>query len=164
MHEHLKRHVGGAGDLLDVRNRQLARHDDPTDPEPADKLDAARLGEGHLRAAVHFERGCEMSRELRDPQVLDDDRIDSGAGDLCKVVGGVGQFAGEDERVERDESAHVVPMQIRHDFRQLIEPEVLRAMAGVVSVEPEVDRIRAVRDGGAHGIEVPGGAEQFGRG
>ena len=65
------------GDLADVVDRQLAGEDDALDAELADELDAARLGERHLRRAVHVQRRRHRLDQPREAEVLHDDRVDA---------------------------------------------------------------------------------------
>jgi len=59
---------------------------------------------------------AEAAEEFGDAEVLDDDGIDAGAGDAGEVIGGGGEFVGEDEGVEGDEAFDVVAVEIVHDF------------------------------------------------
>ena len=156
---------GGGGDAFDVGRGQFAGEDDAFDAEPADEVDAAGVGEGHLGGAVYWKRGGGDVEEFGKAKVLDDDGIDAGGGEGGDVVDGGGQFIGEDQGVEGDVAANVVGVEIGDDLGELVEGEIGGAMAGVEVAEAEVDRVGAVGDGGAHGVPVAGGREEFrGRG
>ena len=161
--EHLQRHRRGIGDLADVLDAQLARQHDALDAQRADELDAARLGQRHLRRPVYVQARRDVADQVRHAQVLHDDGVDARRGDRLDVVGGRRQLVAENEGVEREETLHVVVVQVGDDLRQIVQLEVGGTVPGIELVEPEVDGVRPVGNRGTHRVPIAGGGEQFGR-
>lgn len=153
---------GGARDFFDFWNGELAGEDDAFHAEGFDEADAAGFGEGHLGGAVDGEGGAHLVDELNKAEILDDDGIDAGGGDLPEVGGGFGEFGGEDQGVEGEVGADVVFVEVAYDFREIFGFEVGGAVAGVEVGEAEIDGIGPVDDGGDEGFPIAGGGEEFG--
>ena len=60
-----------------------------------------------------------------------------------------------------DVGLHAVPMELRHELRQVLEGEVPGPDPGVVVLQAEVDRVRSGANGGPKRIDVPGGGENL---
>ena len=153
---------GVRAEFLDVAQAQFAGEDDALDAEVAGEGGALGRGDRHLRGGVDRQLGHDLAGKAHEADILDDERIDAHAIEQAQVVRGVIQLGGEDEGVERDERAHAVAVAEGDDLGQLGLAEVIRAQPRVETRQSEVDRVRAVRDGGAHTVPVPRGGEEFG--
>ena len=112
MDEHFQRHRRLVRHFLDVRDRQLPSQDDPLDAQlPAGKLDASWLGESHLRRSVDRQRRSDLSGEQRQAKILHDHGIGPGRRDCLETLGGGRQFVGENQRVEGNVPADIMPVQ-----------------------------------------------------
>ena len=162
MNEHFQRHVGPRGDFLDIVERQFAGQDDSLDAEAADKLDAARFGERHLRRAVDRQLGSQPMHEPRQPQILHDHGIGPRRRNHRDKPRHLGQFVGEDQRVERDVAAHIAPMQIIHHLRQFVGRKIRRPMPGIEIRQPKINRIRPAGHRGAQRLPIARRSQQLG--
>ena len=75
--------------------------------------------------------------------------IDSGSNHRPHVLLGPGHFVLEHEYVERDIPLHAPPVQILHEPGQIRPGEVVGPHARVEFLQAEINRVRAVLDGGA---------------
>src|SRR5579883_1323354 len=151
--------LGNGGDLL---GRELAREDRALDAERARDLGARGVGDGHLSGRVDRQARSDRPRELRDPHVLDDDRVGPRLGDRAEHVLRGPELALVDEGVEGDVALHATPMELGHRRRKLLELEVRRPLPRVPPLEAEVDRVGAVLHGGLHGLGGASGGEDLG--
>ena len=148
---------------FDFLDRTFARQHDEVAAQFARELHARRAGDGHLRRGVNRKIRREPADQPADAHVLHDGGIHAGGDDGAQVFLGVGQFVLEDQRVERDVALHAAPMQELHQLRQIGVGEIVRPHPGVELVQAEVNRIRAVLDGGLGAIPIAGGREQLRR-
>jgi hypothetical protein len=163
VHEDLELEVGPLVDARDLLDRQLARQDRAHDPEPPRELAALGRRDRHLRRGVQRQPRHDLLREPRDAEVLHDRRVRARLVDPAQLLARERQLLLEDERVERDVALHAAPVQLGHHCAEAVEREVGRASARVESVlQPEVDRVGAVLDGGAQALEVAGRSEDLG--
>ena len=88
---------------------------DALDAELADELDAARLGQRHLRRAVDVQRRRQPLDQPREAQVLHDHRIDAGRGDRADVLAPPSGSSSEKISVLNvTKPLDVVAVQVRH--------------------------------------------------
>jgi hypothetical protein len=80
----------------------------------AGELHAGGAGDRHLRGTMNREIRRERTNHPADPDVLDDRGIDAGCNDGAEILLRVGNFVGENERVERDIAAHATSVQKLH--------------------------------------------------
>ncbi len=150
-------------DRRDLGHRQLPRDHDPLDPERLGEADRLRARERHLRRGVQGERRADLPHERRRPDILQEHGIDAGLGDGRHRVGEGVELVGEDERVERGIALEAPEVERPHQLRERLDGKVRRAGPRVeADVEPEVDRVGAVLDGGPDAVEVARWGEQFG--
>ncbi len=107
-------------------------------------------------------RGAIAFDHAREAEILHDHRIHARRVEQAELPLGVRQFAGEDQRVERDVALHAVPVQELHEPRQILLGEIVRAQPGVESRQAEIDRVRAIGHRRARTVPVSRGGEKFG--
>ena len=164
MHEHFQRHRRRRGDLPNILNRQLPRQHHPLHPQRPHKLNPARLGQRHLRRSMNRQRSApsdESAWPAPDPAQSPHRRPLPRSPD---VSGSVFQLIRKDQRVERQEPAHIVIVQIADDLWQFFQLEILRPMPRVEILQPKIDRIRAIGDRGFECIPIASGREELGDG
>ena len=105
--------------------------------------------------------GRDRPDQPRQPQVLDDHRIDTRRDQLANRALDVSQLVGKDQRIERDVAAHPPTVQQRHDLGQIGPVEVHRPDAGIVPAETEVNGIGPILDRGQQARPIPRWREQF---
>ena len=102
-------------------------------------------------------------RQARGAEILNEDRVCSGARDGGERLFRNGQLAVEHERVEGDEALHALAMQEVENARQFLDGEVVGARPRIEpAAQPEVDGVRSGRDGGAQAFFLAGGREELG--
>ena len=102
-----------------------------------------------------------LPKELRHPQVLDQDGVRPG---LCGQGGGLGGFRqlpvrhqGVQGQVDL-RSPEVAPGDL---LRQSLRVEVLRVPPGVEAPQTQIHRVGPGLDGGGQGLRGPGGGQQL---
>jgi hypothetical protein len=80
-----------------------------------DKSDSFGRGEGHLGGCVNFHLRADFSGQSNKSEILNDDGIDLGLSDPTKEPFGFDKFGGEDQYIEREESATTAGMEVVHD-------------------------------------------------
>ena len=154
---------GRGGDFGDLLDGELAGEDGALHGEEGlDEFEAIGGGDGHLGRGVEFDVWGDFSGHFGKAEVLDDEGVDSGAGDEPELAFGGFEFAGEDEGVHRDEAFDAVLVEEVHQLGEVVFGEVVGAEAGVESGETEEDGVGTGGDGGAGAVPVSGGAEEFG--
>ena len=114
MDEDFELAIGRLADGADFGEREFARQRDAADAEALREADAIGAGDAHLRAAVDFEIGRDLLRHAHDADILHDDGVGAGLGDVGERARRFVQFVVEDERVESDEALHAAPVQGAH--------------------------------------------------
>ena len=157
---------GDAGVLeaFEFAEGEFAGEDGAVEPETVHEGETFRRRDGHLGARVEFEVRGDGAGEEGEADVLDDDGVDAGGFEETELVGGGGEFAGEDERVHGHEAADPAVVEELHDGGEIGFGEVVGAETCVEAREAEVDGVGAVGDGGPDAFEVAGWGEQFGEG
>ena len=91
------------------------------------------------------------------PEVLHDERIDTGAG--CRSDGFCrsGHLTVGDEGIERQVDLNAADMAEAHRLGQLLDGKVPRTLPRIEARQPEIHRVRTVADGGSERIEGAGG-------
>ena len=103
MDERLESKVGHRGaNGADVVERILARQHDSVDAELLQHGRAGFVVHRHLRRAVDLEVGIESLNQANEPEILDDDGVDSPIDGLTEKHERVDQLGGFDEDVERE--------------------------------------------------------------
>ena len=92
----------------------------------------------------------DFAGELGEAEVLDDERVHAGGGDLAELLLGGLHFAGEDEGVHRDEAFHAVAVEVFHELVEIRIDEIIRAQAGVEARQAEINRVGSGGDAGGH--------------
>jgi hypothetical protein len=83
----------------------------------ARELHAGGAGHRHLRGGVDGEVGREPPDQAADADILDNGGVDARCDDAAEVVGGVREFGGENQGVERDVSPDAAPVEEGHQGR-----------------------------------------------
>ncbi len=148
--------------LLHLRNRDLAAKHGERSAEATSVIDARRARHRHLRRGVDREVGRDATDEAADAGVLDDGGVDAGRDDRAERARGLGEFVGEDQRIERHVALHAAAMQVGHELRQVGLFEVLSPDAGVEAADAEEHRVGAVLDRRADAVPFAGRGEDFG--
>ena len=87
MHEHFHGNRRLGRDCTDFGCGQFARQDHALNAEPlAHERDAARLSERHLSRGMDRQSRGEFMDQVREPEILDDDRIHTGVCDGLDVL------------------------------------------------------------------------------
>ncbi len=105
--------------------------------------------------------GESLRINLANAHVLHNRRVHAGGDDGAQIIFRVGQFVFKNERVESDVALHAAPVQKFHQLRQIGLGEIVRAHPRVEFFEAEINRVRAVFDGGLGAFPIAGGREQF---
>ena len=117
--------------------------------------------DAHLGAGVDGQLRAELAAELRDTQILDDDRVDACAdGDPQELGRGVHLPVGG-EGVEGQVDLRAADMTEADGLAQLVRGEVFGVGAGIERAQPQIDRVGAALDGCAQRVHGPGGGEKF---
>ena len=150
-------------DLFNLLERTFAREHDQAATQFAGELDAAGAGDRHLRRGMDREIGRKLADQPADANVLHDGGINARRDNRAQILFGFGQFVGKHERIESDITFDAAPVQELHQIRQVGFGEIARAHPGVELLQAEINRIRAVFDGGARAFPIAGRREQFGK-
>ena len=167
VHEDLEVEGGALGGLfrlhlLHLRDRDLTAEDGERGAETAGVIDARRARHRHLGRGMNREVGRDAADEAADAGVLDDGGVDARRDDRAERACGLGEFVGEDQRVEGHVALHAATVQIGHQFRQVSLFEVLGPHAGVEAADAEEHRVGAVLDRRADAVPFAGRGEDFG--
>ena len=148
---------------LDFLERTFPGEDDEVAAEVAGKLHAGGAGDGHLGRDVDREIGRVLANQPADADILHDRGVHPGRDHRPHVLLGLGHLVLEDEDVEGDIALHAAPVQELHQPGQIGLGEVVGPHAGVELLQPEVDRVRAVLDGGPGAFPIARRREQLGQ-
>ena len=107
--------------------------------------------------------GREPPDEPANPHVLHDGGVHAGGDDRAQIIFRINQFVLKNQRVERDVTLDSATVQKLHELRQIGRGEIVRPHPRVKFFEAEVNRIRAVFDGGPGALPVAGRRKQFGQ-
>ena len=149
--------------FLDLFNRTFSREHDEIAAEFAGKFHADRARDGHLGRGVDRKIRRKFSDEPANTHILHNRRVHAGGDDGAQIVFRIGQFILKNENVEGDVAFHTAPVKKFHQLRQISLGEIIRTHPGVEFFEAEINRVRAVFDGGLGAFPIAGGREQFGR-
>ncbi len=164
MGERLHLHAELAGRLREVRDLgegQLARERDAARAEPGRGFDAGGVMGVHLGGDVQARLG-QGARELcGHADVLHDERVGTGAVGLARGLERALELGGQHGRVERHVHARAAQMRVVARLGERGQREVVGAAAGVERLEAQVYRVGTGAHGGAEGLGVAGGREEF---
>ena len=107
--------------------------------------------------------GREPSDQPANPHVLHDGGVHAGGNDRAQIIFRINQFILKNQRVERDVTFDPAPVQKFHELRQVGRGEIVRAHPRVEFFEAEINRVRAVFDGGSDALPVARRRKQFGQ-
>mmetsp|Transcript_24402 Transcript_24402/g.76528 ORF Transcript_24402/g.76528 Transcript_24402/m.76528 type:complete len:231 (-) Transcript_24402:276-968(-) len=170
VHEHLHLDVRrGRRDLLNLANAKLPREHHARNPELLRrKLDALRARNAHLRRRVDGHVRRDLVCEPRQADVLNDEGINPGFCSVAHGPLGLRELLLKNENIEREVPPDAVLVQVRHDIRQLVIAEVVRAGArvepgpgGIVRLQPEIHGVAAIGHGCAELVPAAGGGEHL---
>ena len=103
------------------------------------------------------EFGSCFSNQASDPQILNEDRVDSGRIELSGQFFHRRQFVGKGERVHGDVPGDSSSVEELHEFVELLNLDICRPSASIeAGSQPEIDRVGAVFDSGAGTRDVTG--------
>jgi len=159
VHEHLELHGAAAGDARDLLARQLPRQHDAAEAQLRRLLHALERVDAHLRRGVEHRVGRQLAHELRHAEILHDERVHAQQGRRTHDLGRARHLPVGDKRVERQMHLDPADMAIDHSLLQLVRRKIMRAHARVEGVIAQINRIRAVLDGGAQRLHRPGGRQ-----
>jgi len=101
--------------------------------------------------AWDFEIGTDRAEQANEAKILHKNGVDAGFGEPHDMLLDGFELRREDERVERDVTADVALVEVRHDFWECIKMQIGGPGAGIKSAfETEVDSVCAVFDGGGY--------------
>ena len=107
--------------------------------------------------------GRQFSDEPANPHVLHDGGVHAGGNDRTQIIFRINQFILENQRVERGIPFDPATVQKLHEPRQAGCGEIVRPHPRVEFFEAEINRIRAVFDGGPGALPVARRCKQFGQ-
>ena len=105
--------------------------------------------------------GRELPDQTADAGILHDHRVHAGRHHRPQMPFRLGEFVFENQRVQRDVTAHAAPVEKGHQFRQVSGGEIVRPHPGIELFQPEIDGIRAVLDRRPGAIPIAGRRKQF---
>ena len=102
-----------------------------------------------------------LAYQAADSDILDNRRIHASGDDGAQVLLGLGHFVLENQRVESDIPLDAALVEKLHKFREVGLREIMRPHPGVELLQPEIDCVRAVLNGGPGAFPVSCRGEQF---
>jgi hypothetical protein len=87
-------------------------------------------------------------------EILNDDGIDLGFPHPTKEPFGFDKFGGEDQYIEREESATSTGMEVIHDKREIGFSEIFGSKTGIEGREPEIDGIGTCGNGSFEALPI----------
>jgi hypothetical protein len=118
--------------------------------------------DGELRRAVNLEIGEQLLDEADQPEVLHDYRVDAAVHRFAEQHECVDELAGFDQDVEREIQASTARMRDATCLTEFVEGQMGAFVAGVEPRGAQVDRVRAIGHGCAHGVERARRGEELG--
>ncbi len=147
------------GDLVEG---QLAGEDDAGGTQLVGEAKAFEAGDGHLGRGVDRQLGGDGADQAAEAEILDDEGVGAGLGDLADQGFGGVQLAGEEKGVECDVAQDAVAVESGERVGKSFDGEIGGAGAGVVGLQAEIDGVGSIFDGGAEADGIAGGGEEFG--
>ena len=146
-----------AADKGDRVAGQLSGQHCAGEPQLGGFAHALQRMQAHLRGGVQRNLRRDLMAERNHAEILHDEGVHACTGGGGDVFRGIGHFAVRDQRVQREMDGDPAHMTVAHHVGQLVQRKIPCAVPRVESVNAEVDRVRAVADGGVQGVKRPGG-------
>lgn len=121
MHENLEFAIGPGPHSRNVLQGQLARQHHAPHAKSLGKPNALGAGDTHLGTAMHHQVRRNLASQLRDAEILHDDRVRARFGDLFEHPRRFAKLVIEHECVERDKSFHPARVKRSQRVGQLLE-------------------------------------------
>ena len=149
-----------AFDLLD---RKLAgEHRTLHREQRLQKREPLGRGDCHLSRCVELDIRRDFAGEFGQPKVLDNQRIHPSRRDFAQLLLGRLHFAGENQRIHRDEPFHAVAVQVFHQLVQVRIDEIIRPQARIEPRQTKINGIRPRRHRRTGAVPVPRRSQKFG--
>ncbi len=126
------------------------------------ELDACCAGDGHLRGNMDGKIRRNLADQPAHAYILHNHRIRPGGYHGPQVLLRLRHFILKNQRVEGDVAFYAASVQKVQELWQIGFCEVLGSHSGVEFVQPEIDSVRAVLDGGPGAVPVAGRGKQVG--
>ena len=146
---------------LKIRQRELSGQNDPFTAQCGRLRHTSSTRDRHLRGAMQRKIRHQGSSQTTKTHVLNDQRIHSGGLRRKQQRSSSFQLIAEHEHVEGEETPHLALMQPGHHLPQFFDAEVLSPLAGIESIDTEINGIGTVGDCGLEAVPVTGWGEQL---
>ena len=163
MKEGLHLHARNRRRLPDLLERHLAGERHSGEPQVAQGLHRRAPVGRKLGRGVQLELLEVAARHPQDPQVLHDERVRAELGERPQGLRQGEELLLQDERVHRheDPASRGEGAGVAEELVELLEGEVLGVGAGRVALQPQVDRVGPVPEGGEPRLQAARGREQL---
>ena len=101
---------------------------------------------------LHF--WADFTGQSDQSEILNDDGIDLGFPHPTKEPFGFDKFGGEDQYIEREESATTAGMEVVHDEGEIGFSEIFSSETGIECGEPEIDGIGPCGNGSFEALPI----------
>ncbi len=139
----------------------LSRENDAGNAQGSQDARAAGVVHRHLGRPMELEPGIHTLNEVNQPDVLDDRCVYTAIDGLAQQEERVDELVRFEERIEREIDTRAPTVCDAAGARKLIEGELRPFIPSIEPFCPEIDGVRAIRDGGANGLERAGGGEKL---
>ena len=163
VHERLEAERGhGRVNRADVVEGVLAGEHHALDTELLHDRGAGGVVHRHLRRSMQLERGVDALDQPDDADVLDDGCVDSAIDGAAEESQRIAKLGGLEEDVEGE--VNPAPALVSDPARLLhfVHRQLRALVPGVEPLGAKIDRVGAIGDGSADGVEGAGGSEKFG--